>query len=225
MILSSITLPISAIGIIGQLYTCPNMPSPKVNINLNQENFVIDNSKDRDQLAQLNINSLSPIYGGEFPLISGLTASNITVSAETSFAIASNPILKKACIAIEHVNVNLNYAPIVYVYKNFHPNSCMYREVMMHELQHVQIDRNAFGSFRDYIQKATDYVIDVTKFDKPFDSEYLESKKINMAKSVSAAVSFATKKMQEQLKERQRQLDSHEEYTRMSHVCPNENKF
>lgn len=224
MPLPSIKIPASALGIIGQLYSCPNLPPPKINVKLSQSRLVTDNTRNRDQLATLNSSSLSPIYGGEFPIVNGLTSSNINVTADTSFTMASNNALKKGCIIVQNVDVKLTYSPTVYIYKNFRPGSCMYREVMEHEMQHVQVDKNALSAFKNYIKKATKYAVNATLAPDPLPIDKIEDAKINMAKSISVAVQFATKKMQEQLKTRQRQIDTREEYQRMSRVCPHEDK-
>jgi len=224
MIISSLAVPISTLGIIGKLYSCPKLPQPRIHIYATENRLLIDNTKNRQQLNSLSKTSLSPIYGREFPVVNGLTSSKIDISADTSFAIASNPILKKSCITAQEVSVNLVYSPTVYIYRNYRPNSCIYNEVMKHELQHVQVDRNALSAFKEYIKKATEYAIETTKEAKPFNSTLLESKKIHISKSISTAVKFATNKMQEQLTSRQRQIDTREEYQRLSEVCPHENK-
>jgi len=216
-----IIMSIATTGILAGLFSCPTHEPTIINVNLISENLQIDNRYTKDQLAKMNKGSISPTHNGDFPLISGLTNSNIKVSTETSFTYTTNSMLKRSCIWAGAIDVNLYYAPVMYISKSYKPSSCRYTETKKHELKHVSVDVDTLKSYNSYI-KQTAEIAAKDQADIIVNPEDLESKQKTLSQKIAAAVQVAINKMEENLKVRQRQIDTRAEYEHLSTTCPNE---
>lgn len=210
-----------AIGILSGLFSCPVHEPALININLIYDNLVINNSYSKTQLEYMNRNSISPTHNGDFPLISGLTSSNITISNEAFFSFLTNSLLKKSCLWVDELNINIKYAPVMYISNSYQPNSCRYGETKNHELKHVKVDVETLEAYKNYLKQSAELAVKNNE-NIITSSDNIDATQKIVSQRIADAVQYAVDIMRENLKTRQRQVDTRAEYERLSNICPHE---
>jgi hypothetical protein len=102
--------------------------------------YRIDNSVSYRQLAQMK----HPAQPNSYVL--GLTRTESRVSIGVGGKLLADPKTGYECVA-PRIDVSLYYLPIVvYVGREFVPGSCAYREILAHEMRHL-------NAYRDHLPK------------------------------------------------------------------------
>ena len=147
----------------------------------------------------------------------GLTRAESRVAISVEGAIVASPETGEECL-LPRVGVHLSYPPIViYVGSEFVPGSCAYREILAHEMRHL-------NAYVDYLPKVENRVRET--LGRRFD-----------ARPVYAAQGQSLRRVRQELDERwmpfikgemakakalQLAIDSPGEYARLSKVCQGE---
>ncbi len=222
MMLPAAIMPALAIGIIPNIINCTPPSDTKVNVNFTQLEMRVDNTQNHDQLKVLNADSMSPHHSGDFPIVNGLTNSKIEVATETSFKGATYPLLKKTCMWVDEINVNISYTPIIYIYNGYNYGSCKYDEVMKHELRHVNTDISTLNEYANYFQETAINTSKSIASTAPIDSSTTDAYQKKLSQAIATSMQNATEQMKKSITVKQRQIDSRAEYDRLSRTCPNE---
>lgn len=101
-----------------------------------QQGYRIDNTRSYYDLTRLK----GAVQRGSWVL--GLTHTEARVSIKVGGRMLTDRSTGYECVA-PRIDVNLDYQPIViYVSREFPPNSCSYREVLAHEMRHLTAYQN-----------------------------------------------------------------------------------
>lgn len=209
--------------VLAGLFSCDPQPAPNITINFQNNPAQFNNEKDSAYLAQLKQKAVSPEYGGEFPLVDGMTDGSFQIEHSINFSSMVRPMMHTACAGVSDISVTLIYNATVYVDNRYPPGSCRYELTKDHESKHVNTDITIINEYIPYIQKLLQTKVSQWQYNKQVPESELENAEKAMSKDIDDALNAASESMQRMRNLRQSQVDSHEEYVRVSKACPREN--
>jgi hypothetical protein len=144
----------------------------------------------------------------------GLTHTESRVGVQVSGKLLQDPASGNECMA-QRVRVELRYLPIViYVGSEFAPGTCAYREILAHEMRHL-------NSYLTYLPKVEEQVR--LRFVERFAGKVLYARRGESAGALQREIDTrwlpTLKAALSQVEKLQAEIDTPQEYARLSKVC------
>jgi hypothetical protein len=174
-----------------------------------QQGYSIDQSVSYRRLTQM----------GAMPngVVLGLTQMKSRIEMHVSGPILQDPSTGYECIAPQ-VQVEIVYAPmVVYVAREFPQGTCAYRQILEHEMRHVQV-------YREHLPKAEAAVKIALRAAFQAEPLYAPSGSANILlqqKMSDGWMAFIQGELNK-VEERQALIDTAQEYARLGKVCGGE---
>lgn len=206
--------------ILAGLFSCASPAAPSVTVTLQNNPPLINNEQSSAYLNRLRGSSISPTYGGEFPIVDGITSGAFQIEHNIDFTSAIRPLLHTACVSAEAIHITVTYAAVVYVDSRYPPGSCRYELTLAHEMRHVKTDVDTVNDFLPYIKQLAETTAAQWKNSGDVGESEVATAQKSMARKLSAILEQGTDSLQRARNLRQPLVDSHEEYRRVSNACP-----
>jgi len=178
----------------------------------------IDNTKTVQQLSGNKIDTISP-YGKSLETeIGGLTKSNDTAIPKFQLLIQGTNISSNVCISVSDIEMEIKMEQTVYIPSKHTKDSCMYKQVMIHEMKHVETNNRIIEKyapmFEAKLKEAADKlgVVSVSK-------RNLNNMNIKISNYLKQAVSALFSRMQAEKIYEQQKIDTLAEYERVRRAC------
>lgn len=194
---------------------CEDTMSKTVSMLSSTDNgYMIDNTRSYKELTAMK----APVAPGTVVL--GLTKTESRVSVTLAGGILQDKSSGYECVAPE-IKVALYYAPIVvYVGREFKPGSCSYKEVLAHEMRHLNTYRAHLPKVETVVRAAL-----ARRFeDKPLYAPIGQAKLL-LEKEIDHGWMPYMKNQMAAVEAQQAAVDSPKEYARLSKVCKGEVQF
>jgi len=176
-----------------------------------QNGYRVDNTYSFHGLTRLK-GSRAP---GSYVL--GLTRAESRVAIAVHGRMLQDPASGYECVA-PRLEVNLNYLPIVvYVGREFAPGTCAYREILAHEMRHLDV-------YRDFLPQAEKTVSAALarRFEgKPLYAPSGQARNLLQREIDTGWMPFIKKEMAK-VEQLQAAIDTPQEYARLGKVCAGE---
>ena len=171
----------------------------------------IDNTVSYRQLTQMK---RTGVAGG---VVLGLTRTESRVAIQVDGTLLASPDGAVECV-LPRIAVTLYYLPIVvYVSREFAPDSCAYREILAHEMRHLK-------SYLDYLPKVEETVrarVGGRFAGRPLYARTGETRTL-LQREIDANWMPFIKGEMGRVERLQAAIDSPQEYARLSKVCQGE---
>lgn len=199
-------------------YECPAYSPPAINVVPVYDEPSFDTSMGIRSIYEMaqgaNYKSSS---SREFPV--GLTAS--TQQLNTSFEVSTQTMPNGiVCAQITSLEVTYGFTDtVVYIAHEFERGSCGYQEVLEHELRHVSVDQAIMDEYLPQLQTMVEGIVDnlgPTKVRSVEEANNYYETSLNRQMNQLNASLAATHG------QKQAQVDTPEEYRRISKVCDGE---
>lgn len=223
MVIGLAKMSLSTGHVLASLFSCDPQQAPSITVNFQNNPVQFNNEKDSAYLANLKSRSVSPEYGGEFPIVDGMMDSSFQIEHSVNFSSTIRPFMRTACAGVSDINITLIYAATIYVDKRYPPGTCRYELTKDHENKHVNTDVSTINEYIPYIQKLVQAKISQWPYNGQVAEDQLEKAEKIMSKEIDDVLNGATDSLQRARNLRQPLVDSHEEYVRVSKACPQEN--
>jgi len=200
--------------------SCPPAPrQPQISINLNVGDVRYDNTRNIVQMIDLyNQNSNTDAAGaGHVPL--GLTHSSLRYSYNMDAIL--QPLRDGTyCAYANNVAVDITMPDqIVYVAIDLPRDSCIYREVLVHENRHVQLNNEIAYNWRQRMQYRVEAI--VASIGTVRANSQQQATDI-MQSQIKPQLNNLIQEMLDDRKQQQAQIDTPYEYDRVSRSCRGE---
>jgi hypothetical protein len=183
-------------------------------LHASDQGYVIDNS-----LSYRRLTSMKG-QGGAHGYVLGLTRTESRVSIQLDGKVLGDPQSGRECIAPQ-ITVKLSYVPItVYVGREFSPGSCAYQEILAHEMRHLKAYLNHLSKVESVVRAA----LDQRFAGKPMYAP-IGRVKAALANEIESEWMPYIKNQLERGEQLQSEIDSPQEYARLSKVCKGEVQF
>jgi len=176
-----------------------------------QDGYRVDNTYSFHGLTRMKGNRAPGSY------VLGLTRAESRVAIAVHGRMLQDPATGYECVA-PRLEVNLYYLPIVvYVGREFAPGSCAYREILAHEMRHLEV-------YRDFLPRAEKIVGEALarRFEgKPLYAPAGQARSLLQREIDSGWMPFIKKEMAK-VEILQAAIDTPQEYARLGKVCAGE---
>lgn len=126
---------------------------------------------------------------------------------------------QQACLWYTNVSVKIRLSPHIYIANEFSAEGPCKDAIMEHELHHVDVDREMMNKYAQIIGEAVQKVVGETGAVGPVNPDKMDEKRNELQQKVKDAIRTAETPLQAEMRDRQAQVDSPEEYQRVSAIC------
>ncbi|MEZ0261154.1 MAG: hypothetical protein ACAH80_09100 [Alphaproteobacteria bacterium] len=201
---------------------CRPAQSPKVTAVFNNNLPIENNSLPITELGKFTISTTFSKKRKETFIVGGVTVSDFVPQFLLTFDGSTDPVSGKACLAAKTVELTLNYKPTVYIASQYKPGSCRYKEVLLHEVRHVNTDIITFKEYLPIIQADMERAAATLHVMGPLDKNEVDPAREKAAAVLKEALTASVDKVSAVLHQRQQAIDTRAEYLRSSRACPHE---
>ena len=178
---------------------------------LRQNGHRVDNSYSFHGLTRLKGNRAPGSY------VLGLTRAESQVSIAVRGRMLADPATGYECVA-PRLEVNLTYLPIVvYVGREFAPGSCAYREILAHEMRHLQV----YMDFLPRAEKVVRAALEKRFAGKPLYAPAGQARNLLQREIDTGWMNYIKNEMAK-VETLQAAIDTPQEYARLGKVCAGE---
>ncbi|MBI4030193.1 MAG: hypothetical protein HY370_00800, partial [Proteobacteria bacterium] len=200
---------------------CPAAAPPEVEVKTAEAPVSFDVTRSRDELASLDIDTVSPWPSQYHASVGGLMRGKIAADHRIAFRSNMDGAKKKGCVQFLKIEVTLRMDPKIFVAREIARNSCLFQEVFGHEAKHIDADRALIEKYarqiRDGLRMATMETADYTSPVVP--AMAMESVRKRMEEGIGRALGVMFEKMMRERAQRQQAIDNIDEYSRVSGSC------
>lgn len=207
---------------------CAVPEAPKVVVTPRTAEIVYDYSKSIQELGQIARQKRStpnPLHDDPNAYVSGLrsdkprTDTRVTVNGVTE-TYGDKPT--RVCLWYSRVELVIDLQPVIYLARERDVPGVCREEILAHERRHVQVDREVMNQFAQDVGRAIQAEVQRAGAQGPYPAVNTEAVRNQMAARVNDLVDRHVKAMTQVLERRQAQVDSREEYERISALCRSE---
>ena len=197
---------------------CPAATVPTIEFVLNKQPIQLDFRRGINQLGSVEIDSPT-VYKPDESHVGGLTATDMSVSNSVEYEFLESQWNKSVCLRINKIALTLDMSQTVFVATDFPQGTCAHNAILEHEQKHVAVDDTVVAEFQAvYASELNRYVQNIG-FIGPVQSSIAEQTKQKLLKEVTAITDGVTQKMFAEWRERQKAVDTKQEYERVSALC------
>lgn len=203
--------------------TCPQPETPpaiRVNVEVTQP--VVDHTKPRAQLKQVQVATASPYGNGDNVHVNGLMRGAITLETQSALAWQRSRDESVNCSWYNHVNIKLSLKPTIFVAAEIPQQSCIYREILNHEFKHYQTDFNIAKDYQVIFQDELKQFVDNTPVIGPYTKEQQSSVRRDLMNKLEKVIQTVNDRMKIDRIKRQSMIDTRQEYERVARACGGE---
>lgn len=200
--------------------TCTLPRPPRISVKPNVRDVRYDLSKSRDQLSQLDIDTVSPYGKGDHIHVNGAMRGEFQIETSYKYITETFRFKNKACVYIDNITVKVNFDPTIYIARHMPKGSCEYNAVLEHEYKHLKVDHAMVNKYVSRIEAALrkDIRNKGAKFG-PIDPAELGAFGEGMKSYYSGLVQKQQDVISKERLKLQQSIDSLEEYERVSAQC------
>ncbi len=147
----------------------------------------------------------------------GLTAASLSLDSQYKITTSARPLDTTVCAQISDFHLRFGFDDtIVYLARELPYDSCGYRTVLAHEMEHVSIDRHFVRSYMDPLQGLLREAIKQVGVVRASSANAAESKIRELMASYIRDLGANLSAVREKL---QMRIDTKDEYSRLSKTC------
>jgi len=135
-----------------QRLKCKKQKAPVVKVKVREKPVVYNNRKTADELKGMASGAYSPYEAGAHTEVGGLTKGKLGFHRSSS--IEQLRLGDDHCLWVSEITITVQSEPIVYIAKKNSTNKCRYKEVLAHEMKHVNVQRKIIMRYGPVIQRA-----------------------------------------------------------------------
>lgn len=192
---------------------------PSVSVTPVSDEIQYDYSTSSRDLTMKKTGTASPYPAGTDSATGGLRVDTPTIATSVKYGDVTYPSLHQSCLWFHSIDVSIKLSPHIYIAREYNALGPCRDAIMAHELHHVDVDREMMNKYSYIIGQAVQEVVNRTGAVGPFDSDKVADNGQQLIDGISAAIKTVQQPLQDEMRERQAQVDSLEEYKRISAIC------
>lgn len=125
------------------------------------------------------------------------------------------------CVQVSHVLVDMHIDPVIYIASELHDVGCEFKEYYMHEMKHVEADRLLLADYKSVIARNLSFAFPTSAdFNSgPLPAKDTEQTRLDLQDSVNGALEATFASMLRERSDRQKAIDSNDEFLRLTYAC------
>ncbi|MEM6780234.1 MAG: hypothetical protein AAF569_00050 [Pseudomonadota bacterium] len=204
---------------------CEPQRKPRVTVLPSKSPLKFNFQKSRDELQQLEIDTISPYGPGVETHLNG--AMSGAIQLETKVSYLSNtyshpnyPGEEQSCIFVDQIQVNIHFDPTIYIVREYPKGTCEHEAVMEHEKKHLKVNQIVINKYTERISKTLSYAMNKygTSYG-PFFVAETPGVYERLKEYYVGIVKDEEKRMYAELLKLNQDIDTIEEYERVRNAC------
>lgn len=212
-------LVLSGVLVLAGSPNCPAHEPTQINVVPRTEDVKYDYKQSLKQVQGYGTDTVDPYSFHGTSITQAFMQGQIQTRYKMSFAhVVQNGY---ACMWYKDITVHIDIDPTIVIASEIYRDQCMKRAVLDHELKHVRVDREVVNKYAKQIGTKLMTELRSRGFEAgPFASSRLPDVKSKMERVVSQILELEFQKLSIERQERQRSVDSLEEYESVGAKCP-----
>ena len=156
-------------------------------------------------------------------MVSGVTVvseGGLGAQTKMSFDILPNYKNDTACLTVDKVEYEIQYAPKIFIAQDYKDMGCRYSATLMHEKKHVQIDMRTFTDFTPDIAKSIRESVQRMGAQGPFPAAAIPDMQKRAMAQINADLKPVFDRLVDLRRKRQAEIDTEANYLRDTALCP-----
>ena len=173
-----------------------------------------------EELDKIKSNTVSPYAPGTDTTTKGLRHDKPEFQYSVSIYRAEDHQRQTACFWYDKVEVTIKLSPKIYVAKEQSDKRCR-DEILKHELKHVEVDRRVINNYARNIGIAIQNSVNEIGVIGPYNLHEKDKVNESLKAHIKSAIESQELLLYRDMRNEQSQVDSLEEYERVSAICRN----
>lgn len=203
----------------GSDVVCTVRHAPQVSVTPQTQEISYDYDQTSAALSAMKSDTVSPYAPDADVTTGGLRADRPETRIEVRWNILEYPVLGLVCLSYDRVDITTTLKPKIYIAKDFTTDRRCKAAILEHEKKHVLVDRQIINKYAPKIGQAVKDTIDEAGALGPYKKDELDHWQKQMIEHVEAAAARHRLQMEKEMRARQAEVDSLEEYNRVSKIC------
>lgn len=198
---------------------CPKHEPTKINVIPLTEEVKYNYRESLKRIQQYSTDTVDP-YGFHGQTVTqGFMKGQIELRQKIRFAQSSNSAI--GCVWYDTITIELHIDPEIVIARELHQDQCMRKAIIGHELKHVRVDREVVNKYAKTMGQKLLTELQSRGFSAgPFRKERMQEVIQKMQRTVHQILELEYKKLGIERQERQRQVDTLDEYQSVDAQCP-----
>lgn len=198
--------------------SCVMQQAPHIVINPVTDPVRYEFNLTAEELGRMQSNTINPYAPDTDSTTGGLRHDQPKMEYSVSWAKVINPDKGTVCLGYQKVRVDIRLSPKIYIAKDKDFKDC--RDIIIeHELKHVQVDRKIMNDFSSRLGAAIQAAVNEAGALGPYNTHQTEEIEQQMQNHIKSVISAQELWLKKQMAQQQSNVDSLEEYERISKIC------
>lgn len=171
-----------------------------------------------EELGRFQTNTVNPYAPGTDTATGGLRHDRPRVTTRVAWGVREYRQYGAACLWYDKITVEIALSPKIYIADDMEGEDCR-EAIMEHEEEHVSVDRDVINSYAQAIGLSVKNAVDGAGAMGPYNLSQIEDIRGGLVKHIETAVESRSFYMYQEMTRRQSEVDSLEEYKRISDIC------
>jgi hypothetical protein len=209
----------------GNTAQCPAHDPTKIDVIPHTAKVKYDYSQSLEQIQAYQTDTIDPYAFHGKTITQGFMKGQIELRHKLTFGTLTNQSRGYGCLWYDTIRIELDIDPEIVIAKELYQDRCMRDSIIDHELKHVRVDRAIVNKYAHSIGSRVYKALKTRGFSVgPFDIDRMEEVQGKMQRVVSQILELEYKKLGIERQEKQRDVDSLEEYEDVDSKCPSFDK-
>jgi hypothetical protein len=223
MILTSFLLgPVAALTLASaQSVTCTVPKLPRIDVRPTSDNLEYNFTESTGQLSKKPLDTVNPYGPNVKTAVGGLTSGKMQMIQKVVFNTETYPSQGISCVWYDTITVRIHIDPTIYIASEFPKGSCRHAAVMQHEMKHVKVDRMIVN---DYSKRIGNALLAMIRREGqglgPIRASDAKQAQNVLQHRIRTVVDAHSRQLEADRRYRQQQIDTLQEYERVSKLCP-----
>lgn len=198
---------------------CPAKPAGEVNIIWSSDAVQYDFTKSQAQMNAMDSDTINPYGRNVKTHVGGLMRGGIEMKTNIQVASLVYSQSRVTCQWIDKMDITIAIDPTIYIAREYTKGSCKNRTILEHEMKHVFVDRSVVKKYAPLIKSHLQQAILKVGIVGPKPESRREDYRKKISDYMEAQLKAITDKMYAERRALQQQVDSKQEYDRVSSLC------
>ncbi len=200
---------------------CPDHAPTKINVIPHTAKVKYDYSQSLEQIQAYQTDTVDPYSFHGKTITQGFMKGQIELRHKMTLGKSENQRHGYGCLWYDTIDIELNIDPEIVIAKELYRDKCMRDSIIEHELKHVRVDREVVNKYANSIGQRVFTALKSRGFSVgPFEIWRMEEVQGKMERVINQILELEYKKLGIERQERQRAVDSLEEYESVDDKCP-----
>lgn len=198
---------------------CEPQDMTKINVIWATDEIIYDNSKSMNQLSNMPIDTKSPYAAHVVTKVGGLMKGGLEVTTNYKVAKARYDFLKKNCLWLSEININIHINPTIFIARDYKDGMCMHDSVKTHELKHIQVDRDIATKYQYLLRNMASKIAQKVGIVGPKSDFEARRSEAKIQEYFAKNMNIVLEKMYDERRKRQQAVDNLKEYETVQNRC------